>query len=69
MQVGVGVGGEKLHQDSPAHDWQLVERWKGVILSLQCGSIILSQLGDSSTAQDGPEEEGGTPASRRKGDR
>lgn len=69
VQVGAGVGGEKLHQDSPARDWQLVERWKGVSLSLQCGSVIPSQLGDSFTAQDGPEEEGGTPASRRKGDR
>lgn len=37
VQVGAGVGGEKLHQDSPARDWQLVERWKGVSLSLQCG--------------------------------
>lgn len=30
-------------------------------------SVIPYQLGDSSTAHDGPEEEGGMPASRRKG--
>ena len=33
VQVGAGVGGEKLHQDSPARDWQLVERWKGHLIS------------------------------------
>ena len=66
---GRGWGGRSFIKISPAHDWQLVERWKGVTLSLLCGSVISSQLGDSSTACDGLEEEGGTPASWEEGDR
>ena len=66
---GQGLAGRSFIKISPARDWQLVERWKGVSLSLLCGSVISSQLGDSSTACDGLEEEGGTPASWKKGDR
>ena len=69
VQVGQGLAGRSFIKISPARDWQLVERWKGVSLSLLCGSVISSQLGDSSTACDGLEEEGGTPASWKKGDR